>query len=105
LEDQEIIQYAEQTGLPPITPQSISTLEKLQEDVINTRHLGYVLSDEDVTPGISAIGAPVRDYSGEVVAGISVSGVAVHFRENLTELAQEVKKTAASISEYMGYRN
>jgi IclR family KDG regulon transcriptional repressor len=104
-EDQEIAHYAKQTGLPPTTPRSISTLEKLMEDVNKTRRLGYVLSDEDVTPGISSIGAPVRDYSGEVVAAISVSGMAGFFRDHLAELAQEVKRTAMLISENMGYRN
>jgi DNA-binding IclR family transcriptional regulator len=104
-EDQEIVRYAERTGLPPTTPRSITTLDKLMEDVMKTRRLGYVLSDEDVTPGISSIGAPVRDYSGEVVAAISVSGMAGFFRDHLTELAQEVKRTAMLISENMGYRN
>lgn len=105
MEDDEIADYANQTGLTPITAQSISDLDKLREDIKKTRRQGWVLSDEDVTPGISSIGAPVRDYTGEVVAGISISGVSVYIRKNMANLANEVKKTAALISEHMGYRD
>ncbi|MGO1949633.1 MAG: IclR family transcriptional regulator [Mycobacteriaceae bacterium] len=36
---------------------------------------GYVLSDNDVTSGIAAVGVPVFDHRGDVVASLSVSGL------------------------------
>jgi DNA-binding IclR family transcriptional regulator len=39
------------------------------------RDQGYVISDNNVTPGIAAIGAPIFDHRGEVAASLSVSGL------------------------------
>ncbi|MEZ3161160.1 IclR family transcriptional regulator [Microbacterium sp. BWT-B31] len=39
------------------------------------RKAGYSVSDEDVTPGIAAVGAPVFNHRGELEGAISVSGL------------------------------
>lgn len=39
------------------------------------RARGYAISDEDVTLGIAAIGAPIFNHQGEVCAALSISGV------------------------------
>ena len=39
------------------------------------RRRGYAVSDGDVTPGIAALGAPVFNHRGDLVAAISVSGL------------------------------
>lgn len=103
LNDQEIEDYAAQTGLKPLTPHSITTLDQLKEDISRTRTQGYAFSNEDVTLGIAAIGAPIRDYSGKVIAAVSVSGMAQSFRERLAELSFEIIRTASLISTQMGY--
>src|SRR5699024_2926570 len=36
---------------------------------------GYVLSDNNVAPGTAAVGAPVYNHRGEVVASLSISGL------------------------------
>ncbi|MBN9622381.1 MAG: IclR family transcriptional regulator [Actinobacteria bacterium] len=50
-----------------------------REDVIaqleETRRRGAGISDEDLTPGFAAIGAPIYDHRGHVIAALSVSGV------------------------------
>lgn len=35
---------------------------------------GYAVSDQDLVPGIAAIGVPIRDADGEVSAALSLSG-------------------------------
>jgi DNA-binding IclR family transcriptional regulator len=44
-------------------------------DMAVVHRRGYAVSDEDVTPGIAALGAPVFNHRGEVVAAISISGL------------------------------
>lgn len=39
------------------------------------REQGYILSDNNVTPGIAAVGAPVYNHRNEVVASLSISGL------------------------------
>lgn len=101
--DEELTKYASETGLPSLTPKSIATLDLLKQDVIQTTRQGFVFSDEDVTTGIAAIGAPIHDYSGNIVAAISLSGIAQVLREEYKELSSETIETAKLISSRMGF--
>ena len=103
MSDEELETYAIDTGLPALTPRTITTVSELKNDVMVTKNQGYVYSNEDVTIGIVALGVPIRDYSGKVVAAISVSGIAKLFRQNMKGLSSEIMRTAALISSHMGY--
>jgi len=103
MQEEELAAYANETGLPSLTPRSITSLDQLLEDVNISRRQGFVFSDEDVTTGIAAIGVPVFDYSRKIVAAISISGIAQVLRDNLEELSSETINAARSISESMGY--
>jgi DNA-binding IclR family transcriptional regulator len=105
LDDQELESYAHRTGLPRLTENTLLTIEELRQDVRQTRCQGYVVSIEDVTPGIRAVGAPVRDHNGRVIAAISLSGLAARFEpERITALARILVTNTERISRQMGYR-
>ena len=104
LSDAEILAYARRTGLPGFTPHTIVNADALVEDARRTRAQGYALSYQDVTTGIAAVGSPVYDHTGQVVASISVSGLsATYSPERITELADAVRSGAARLSRQMGY--
>lgn len=104
LSDSEVLAYARRTGLPSFTPKTIATADQLLHDARQTRDREYVLSNEDVTAGIAAVGAPVRDHSGQVVASISVSGLAATYTsERIAELADAVRSAAYRLSRQMGH--
>jgi DNA-binding IclR family transcriptional regulator len=106
LSDAEISAYSKRTKLPGFTPQTIVTTERLIQDAHRTRTEGYVLSYEDVTTGIAAVGAPVRDHTDQVVASISVSGLAASYSpERIVELADAVRSGAHRLSRQMGHRS
>lgn len=105
LDDAELADYAERIGLPTYTPQTITTLEALYTDVRCTRQQGYVVSMEDASLGIAAVGAPVRAHSGEVIAAISLSGLVARYGAvRIEELAKVVVTTTRSLSRQMGFR-
>ena len=62
---------------PPerLTPNTPTTREVLFPLLEETRESGFAVSDEDITIGIAAVGAPIRDYRGDVCAALSISGV------------------------------
>jgi IclR family acetate operon transcriptional repressor len=104
LPDAEILAYARRTNLPGFTPHTIVRADELVADAHRTRAEGYVLSYQDVTLGIAAVGAPVRDHTGQVVASISVSGLAASYtHERVAELADAVRSGADRLSRQMGY--
>ena len=90
-------------AMTPRTPTSKSSIVALLEE---TRHLGYSVSDEDVTLGITSSGAPVFDHTGHVKAALSIGGLRSKIldkggRERAVKL---VTASAAEVSRRMGYR-
>lgn len=69
------------------------------------RHHGYAISDEDVTVGITSVGAPIFDHTGHIHAAISVGGLrtAVLGDGRGERAVQLVTDGAAEISRKMGY--
>ncbi len=67
------LEYAERTSLPARTPYSITDPANLWRAVKNTLHQGYALDDQEAELGVGCIGVPIRDSSGHIIAGISVS--------------------------------
>jgi DNA-binding IclR family transcriptional regulator len=100
----ELLAYARRTGLPTLTPRTVSTAEQLVRDARQNRERGFVVSYEDVTIGIAAVGAPVRDHSGQVIASISVSGLAAAYTPSrIAELADVICAAAERLSRQMGH--
>lgn len=81
------------------TAHSITDPSKLREEIRLIRERGYALSFGEKTDGAGSIGFPVRDHSGDVVAGISITGYVAHFDEkHLPVLIEHVGRAAALIS-------
>jgi DNA-binding IclR family transcriptional regulator len=75
----------------------------LEAAVEAIRARGYAVSDGDVTPGISAIGAPVFNHRGEIEAALSVSGLHDRVLRDEAATAALVLRAAAATSKELGY--
>lgn len=65
---------------------------------------GWAVDNEEHEPGIRCIAAPVSDYTGKIIAAISVSGdKRVICPDRDGEIAQAVMASAGAISRRMGY--
>jgi DNA-binding IclR family transcriptional regulator len=62
-------------GLTRRTNYSLVDPTDLLDDLMETRRRGYSISDEDVTAGIGAIGAPILGPDGVAVAALSFGGL------------------------------
>ena len=103
LSPQEQERYLAGAPFEARTTHSLTSASALRDDVERTRREGYVVSMEDVTLGVAAIGAPVFDSSGHVVAAVSVAGLRHEFEgERELRLASIVKSTARRISAALG---
>jgi DNA-binding IclR family transcriptional regulator len=62
------------------------------------------LDDEEDEIGWRCLGAPVFGGTGEVIAAISLSGTTTQIVEgNATSLVEQLKRSAALISEHIGF--
>jgi len=88
-----------------MTAHSLTTPEALETDAAEIRRRGYVVSREDLTLHAAAVGVPVRDHTGEVIASISVAGIVQRFSaEELSRLTELVLRAGEALSRRLGYR-
>lgn len=73
----------------------------IQETVLR----GYSRSDQDVTLGIAALGAPVFNHRGELAAAVSVSGLRAAVLDDERTVAGNVVATARQISKDLGFED
>ncbi len=93
-------EYARRTGLPGLTPTSITTLAALEKEMERVRRHGVAYDNEEIEQGLRCVAAPIRDDTGEIVAGLSVSAPADRYNPDWVPLVQE---TARAISAAIGH--
>lgn len=95
-----IAEYAERTGLPPFTDNSLRSLDALREQVHAAANCGYARDEEETEDGVACLGVGVRDGSGRLVAGLSVSAPAERLRDDWIGALQSA---GLRLSERLGY--
>ena len=96
-----VSQYASRNGLHGFTKNSITALPVLERELEKVRRQGYAVDNEEAEVGVRCIGAGIRDETGALVAGLSVSAPADRMRPQWSSL---VKETAERISRAIGWR-
>lgn len=87
-----------------MTKYSLVTRDELERDRREIRERGYSVSWEDVTLHACALGAPVRDAAGAVVAAVSLSGIVQRFSaERLPVLIRIIMELGDELSRRLGY--
>jgi DNA-binding IclR family transcriptional regulator len=91
--------------LESMTERSPDTREALVDELERALEQGFAVSDEDVTPGIASLGAPVFDYTGRVRAAISIGGMRQFLLEEIRDEAVSLLVNGArEISSALGYK-
>ena len=93
--------YATRTGLAGHTRNSITDLPRLERELSLIRARGFAKDNEELELGVRCIAAAIRDDSGHVVAGLSVSAPADRLQEAWIE---ELVGTAGKISAGLGHQ-
>ena len=63
-------------GLTAFTPNTVTDIEKLKEELRLTRRNGFAIDREEFQLGVMCLGAAIRDHAGAVVGAIGVSSPA-----------------------------
>jgi DNA-binding IclR family transcriptional regulator len=104
LPEQERERLIQEMELTPFTPNTITDRDELRRCLEEIRAQGYAIDEEDFEIGVYAVGAPIRDHTGRVVAGITVtvpeSRYNLRRRQQLIEL---VVDAADRISARLGW--
>jgi len=65
----------------------------------------YALDNEEYNLGVKCVGVPVRDYTGRVVGGISVSGPSFRMTDEILKgkIIPAVKEAGEKVSKRLGF--
>ena len=89
----------------PFTPHTIAAADALAAEIQTVREKGYAIENGEFKIGIRGVAAPIRDHSGTIRYSIGLIGM---FRrvdsDEFRQATAEVIKTAAALSEALGYR-
>lgn len=90
--------------LKPFTPRTLVRRAALKANLMQVRDCGFAVDDEEIEQGLRCVGAPIRNYTGLVVAAISVAGPAFRLTDQrLPATARAVTTAARDLSREMGY--
>jgi DNA-binding IclR family transcriptional regulator len=97
-------EYLDAATLERRTPRSPASRTAILGELRATRKRGYAISDQDVTPGIVSLGAPIFDHRGLVTASLSIGGLRDVLGDDGSSVTQLVVEGAAEISHSLGHR-
>ena len=92
-------------GMKKRTPTTITNPTRFLRELETVRERGYAFDDEENSPGVRCVAAPVFNAAGGVEAALNITGTTQQVnRETLPRIIDLVKETARRISTQLGYR-
>lgn len=103
MDEEELNYFFETQQLIAHTPNSLTSEKLLRDEFKWIRENGYAVDRQENMMGFSCVAAPIWNFTGKVIAGVSVSGPSFRIERNIPELSKLVKETASRISKSLGY--
>lgn len=105
LPERTIDELLARVRLTQYTRNTITTRAALKADLQRIRERGYAVDNEEIEEGLRCVGAPIRNYTGRVVAAMSIAGPVFRVtNERLPALARAVVAASRDLSRDIGYR-
>lgn len=102
--DPSIVESMIQAGLTKVSANTITDPITLQNELAAIRKNGYAKSFGEYTISVNSVAAPVRDYTGKVVAAINLVGPSSRMsKQRMQHFATELIQAGRIISEKLGY--
>lgn len=102
--EEELEVYLNHTKLERFADNTITDMQQLRNIIAQDRANGYTISHSELYNYTSAVGAPIFDHSGNIVAGLSIVGPENRYREeNLRLYIEKTVAAAQEISSRLGW--
>jgi IclR family KDG regulon transcriptional repressor len=103
-QDEEFVNRVIAKGLKRYARNTITDPDQLRKELLKVRKDGYCISSEEFIDGVNTIGAPIRDYTGKVIAAITVVGPVQRINQrSIQQYVRKMMDAANEISEALGY--
>ncbi|WP_165820925.1 IclR family transcriptional regulator [Pueribacillus theae] len=96
--EEDLTFYLNNVELSAFSTKTIITEEQLREELEQIRRKGYATTHNELGDGASAISCPIKDYEGNIIAAISLSGPTQRMVTQFPAMIQDVQEAANKIS-------
>lgn len=103
LPDDERERFMSGIELAPITPHTITDMERLDKELAKIRKNGYAVDNEELALDLYCIAAPIFDFNGYPSFAMSVSGP-VRRIKTLKDIPQRLLEATKLLSKQLGFR-
>lgn len=101
--DSRLERFLQNCPFERFTPQTIVTRQGMLDEMQSIRANGFAFDNEEKSIGMRCIAAPIVNYMGQAVAGISISGPSHRVTpDKLTEFSELVKAAGIEVSRSLG---
>ncbi len=100
---EEVKEIWNSTEIKPFTEKTITNINELEEELSLIRKRGYAIDDEEHEAGLRCIATPIKDFSNNPIAAISVSSTVSRLNNpRIQELSLKLINVANKISFLLG---
>ncbi|MFZ4815576.1 MAG: IclR family transcriptional regulator [Phototrophicaceae bacterium] len=101
---EELMQRFSDVDFRPMGPgHLVNDVEGLYTQICLAKAQGYALVREEFEPELVGVSAPIRDFRGQIVAALNISGPNFRLGEQLIPCGQETAQAAQSLSVALGW--
>jgi DNA-binding IclR family transcriptional regulator len=105
LPDGEVEAIIHRQGMKTMTANTITSFLDLKKELSAIRERGYSIDNEEIEEGVRCVGCVVRNFSGDPLAAISISGPAFRITQaKVAGLAVPVMAAAHGLSSELGFK-
>lgn len=103
LRDDQLERYLARTELKPMTPKSVTDAAMLRREIEEVRRAGLAFDDGEFDTEMRCVAVPVRDFTGQVVGAVGISGPVWRLSlQALQSRAKVVQEAADKLSAEFG---
>ncbi len=104
LQPEQFERFLAQAEFKVLTPKSITSAEALRREIAEVRRAGAAFDDGEFDAEVRCVALPVRDFSGQVIGAIGISGPVWRLSiEALQKRARLARTAADRLSAEFGY--
>lgn len=103
-QSEDFIERMLENGLKSVTKYTTTNPNEFRENLKAIRDQGFAFSKNELLEGVVSIAAPVRDYSGKVIAAITVVGPVERIQPyKIRPYAKKIISASLEISDRLGF--
>ena len=103
LRPDQLVRFLERTELKSYTPKSLTNAQNLRQEIDEVRRTGIAFDDGEFDPEVRCIAMPVRDFTGQVMGALGISGPVWRLSiQALQSRARTLKSAANRLSAEFG---